>query len=314
MTASPAPSRFAPVGAPDFTAEPQTQRLARLRAAAAVATAETHTPRHRGRPVLIGLGIVLTLAFFLLPIAFLLATSFKAPDDVMLGRFLPTDPVLSNWPTAFEEVPLALFLRNSLVIAGTSALLTLLIAVPATYGMEKLGFGGKLLPTFTLATYVAPPVVALLPLFFLLRWLGLIDTHLGLILVYGLMNVPVAFWLLRSFVRAIPRDLDEAAWVDGSGYWRTLAVINLPLLAPSLVATGLICMILSYNEFLFASTFTFSDEVRTLTVGVSLFQGDRLVNFGQMAVASLSGIIPVYFVALFFQRWLIGGLTQGGVK
>ncbi len=260
------------------------------------------------------LGLLLFLGFFLFPIAYLLATSFKTPDEVLTGTFLPRAPVLHNWPEAFSLVPLAGYLKNSVVVSILAGLLTLLISVPLTYSVEKLRLTGNWLPNLVLASYMAPPVVALLPLFFMLRVSGLLNTLAGLVLVYGIMNIPVAFWLLRPFIRQIPRDLDEASWMDGAGFWKTLIVVNVPLLAPALVSSGIICMILSYNEFLFASTFTFDDDVRTLTVGVSLFQGERLVNFGQMAVASLSAILPVYFVALFFQRWLIGGLTHGSVK
>lgn len=254
------------------------------------------------------------LFFFLFPIAFLLSTSFKTPDQAMSGAFFPSEPVIGNWFTAFQKVPLLTFLRNSVVSAALAGLLTLIITVPAVYAVEKLRTARNWLPNFVLGVYLAPPIVALLPLFFMLRFAHLLDTIAGMVIVYGLMNIPVAFWLLRPFVASIPREIDEASWVDGAGFWRTLLRVNLPLLSPALVATGLICMILSYNEFLFASTFTFADETRTLTVGVSLFQGDRLVNFGQMAVASLTAIIPVYFIALVFQRWLIGGLTAGGVK
>lgn len=259
-------------------------------------------------------GLVAFVVFFLFPIAYLFATSFKTPDEVLSGTFFPSSWFAANWPDAFSLVPLATYLRNSVVVAFAAGLLTLVITVPLTYAVERLRMAQEWLPTLVLATYVAPPVVALLPLFFMLRVAGLLDTLPGLVLVYGIMNIPVAFWLLRPFFQHIPRDLDEASWIDGAGYWRTMLRIVLPLLAPALVAAGLICMILSYNEFLFASTFTFSDDVRTLTVGVSLFQGERLVNFGQMAVASLSAILPVYFIALFFQRWLIGGLTHGSVK
>jgi len=156
---------------------------------------------------------------------------------------------------------------------------------------------------------VAPPVVALLPLFFLLRQAGLTNSLVGLGLVDGLMNVPVAFWLLRSFFKQVPLSLDEAAWIDGAGPWKTLWRINLPLIWPGLVSTALICMILSYNEFLFASVLNNRPDTRTITVAISLFQGERVVNFGQMAAASLIGIAPVYLIALAFQKHLIGGLS-----
>ena len=260
------------------------------------------------------LWLALAIAFFLLPILYLLSTSFKTPDDVLQGRFLPTRATLDNYPAAFRHIPVASMIRNSAVISVMSAVLTLLITVPATYAMVKLGFMRRVMPNITLGSYLAPPIIALIPLFFLMQSLHLIDSVFGLALVYGIMNIPVAFWLLRSFVRAIPDDIDEAAWIDGAGYWRTLLRIVLPLLMPGIVATALICIILSYNELLFAAAMTFRETSRTITVGMSLFQGERLVNFGQMAAGSFAGMLPVYVIAVFFQRYLIGGLTQGSVK
>jgi multiple sugar transport system permease protein len=254
------------------------------------------------------------VGFFLVPIAFLVATSLKTKDDVLSGHFLPATIYWQNWPDAFRSVDLVLFLRNSAIAAGLSALLTLLIAVPATYAMARFGTGGRHLYTFVLASYTAPPVVALVPLFFLLRRLHLIDSLIGLALVYALANVPVAVWLLDSFIRQLPREIEEAAWVDGTGLIGTLLRMVAPLIAPGIIATGIICLILAYNEFLFAVTLTYKPQTQTLPVGIALFQGDRLVNFGQMAAASLTGMAPVYIVALFFQRWLIRGLTSGAVK
>lgn len=271
-------------------------------------------PRSRRSRWLAFLWLALAIAFFLLPILYLFSTSFKAPDDVLQGRFFPTHATLANYPAAFAHVPIASMIRNSAVVSVISAVITLLITVPATYAMVKLGFMRRVMPNITLGSYVAPPIIALIPLFFLMQSVHLIDSVFGLALVYGIMNIPVAFWLLRSFVRAIPDDIDEAAWIDGAGYWWTLLSIILPLLVPGIVATALICIILSYNELLFASAMTFRETSRTITVGMSLFQGERLVNFGQMAAGSFAGMLPVYVIAVFFQRYLIGGLTQGSVK
>lgn len=253
------------------------------------------------------------LGFFLLPIAFLVSLTFKTRDEVLLGRFLTSKPTLENWWKAFTFINLTGFIGHSLLIASVAAMLTLVVATPATYAVARLRHG-ELVGSLTLSSYIPPPVVALLPLFFLMRWLGLLNTFAGMIVVYGFMNAPVAYWLLRGFVYKIPAALDEAAWLDGAGFIKTFLVINLPLLAPGIVATGLICLILSYNEFLFASLFAQDDAVRGLTVAMSLFQGDRFVNFGQMAVASIAGILPVYLIALLFQNRLVGGLTAGSVK
>lgn len=295
-----------------YANETQEQRTARL-----LELARAPTQPRRKSPImrfLPWIAIAVVVGVVLLPILYSLATSFKPRGEITAGTFWPTEPTLENWGTAFTAFPLAAFIRNSMIGSVFSALLTLLITVPATYSMVKLGVGRKFLPDFTVATYVAPPVVALVPLFILLQKVELTNSIWGLTLVYGLMNIPVAFWLLRGFIAEIPRSIDEAAWLDGAGYWRTLVTMNLPLLTPAFIATGLICAILSFNEFLFASAMTFGPESRTLTVGISLFQGERFVNFGQMAAASLSGMIPVYFLAILLQKWLVGGLAHGSVK
>jgi len=255
----------------------------------------------------------LYLGFFLLPIAFLVALTFKTRDEVLLGRFLTSNPTLENWWKAFEVINLGAYICHSLLIAIASAFVTLLVTAPATYAVTRLRHG-EFVGSLTLSSYIAPPIVALLPLFFLMRLFGLLNTFAGMILVYGFMNAPVAYWLLRGFINKIPTALDEVAWIDGAGFFATFRIIVLPLLAPGLVATGLISIILSYNEFLFASLFAQQETVRGLTVAISLFQGDRFVNFGQMAVASLAGILPIYLIALFCQSRLVGGLTAGSVK
>ncbi|MGH2532767.1 MAG: carbohydrate ABC transporter permease [Thermomicrobiales bacterium] len=269
-------------------------------------------PRRPPIPRWIALAFV--LAFFLLPVLFLLSISVTPQADILSGRFVPREFAWQNWPDAYNAVQVFLFLRNSIAVATVSAALTLLIAVPATYAMVRFGTGGRVLYSLVLSSYVAPPIVALLPLFYLLKRGHLLDTLPGLATVYALMNVPVAVWLLDSFVRGVPKEVEEAAWVDGSGRIGTLARIVVPLIAPGIVAAGIICLILAYNELLFALVLTYRPETQTLPVGISLFQGDRLVNFGQMAAASLTGMAPVYVVALFFQRWLVHGLTHGAVK
>ena len=261
-----------------------------------------------------GLLIALVLIFFLVPIVYLTLVSFTPQPEVLSGQIIPSRVAWENWPNAFKSVQVMLFLRNSVMVAAFSAIVTMAIAVPATYSMVRFRTGGSFLRSAVLSSYVAPPIMAVIPLFFLLKTTSLIDTLPGLALVHALANLPVAIWLLDSFVREIPVDLEEASWVDGSGRFGTLVRIVLPLLTPGLVAVAIICIILSYNEFLFALVMTYRPDTQTLPVGIALFQGDRLVQFGQMAAASLTGMIPIYLVALFFQRGLVRGLTMGAVK
>ena len=258
--------------------------------------------------------LAVVLVFFLTPIVYLTLVSFTPQPEVLSGQIIPSRVAWENWPNAFDSVQVTLFLRNSILVAAMSAIVTMAIAVPATYAMVRFRAGGSFLRSAVLSSYVAPPIVAVIPLFFLLKTTSLIDTLPGLALVHALANLPVAIWLLDSFVREVPVDLEEASWVDGGGRFGTLLRIVLPLLAPGLVAVAIICIILSYNEFLFALVMTYRPETQTLPVGIALFQGDRLVQFGQMAAASLTGMIPIYLVALFFQRGLVRGLTMGAVK
>ena len=256
-------------------------------------------------------GVIL---FFTFPVLFMALVSVKGQADIATGQILPDVLYWQNYPDAFAAIALNRYLVNSAVVAFFGAALTLLIAVPATHAIARYGLGRSWLPSTILGAYLAPPIVALFPLFFLLKHLGLINTHLGLILVYGVMNLPVAFWLLSSFVRRLPVVLEEAARVDGVGYWRRLRSLVVPLLMPGIASTGIICLILSYNEFLFASFIARSTETQTVPIGLSLFQGDRQLRYGQIAVATLAAMAPVYLLASFFQRWLVGGLTEGTGK
>jgi multiple sugar transport system permease protein len=259
-------------------------------------------------------GLVVLVAFYLLPTLYMLVVSFKSQDEIAADHVFPAVLFWQNWPDAYSSIALLIYLRNSAVVAILSTTLTLLIAVPATHAIIRYEIGGRSLPSFILSTYVAPPIVALIPLFFLMRSAGLVSTLPGLVLVYAVMNLPVAFWLLASFVRRLPVELEEAAVIDGAGYLAVLRKVVLPLLAPGIVGTGIICAILAYNEFLLASFLMRSEATQTVPVGLSLFQGDKRLRYGQMAVASLSAMLPVYLAALFFQRWLVRGLTSGAIK
>lgn len=274
------------------------------------ATSPAATLRRGG--VRVVLAVVASVA--LLPLLFLVSLSLRSVDDIANGGWLPSVFVWSNFSKAFSTVPLSTMLANSWVVAIGATVLTSLVAVPAAYVTARAGVRGERLQTVLLASYCAPPIVAVLPLYYLLKQADLTNTAVGLILVNGLANVPVAVWLLDGFVRRIPVEIEEAGWVDGLSTTGGLVRLVLPLLAPGLVAALLICLFLSYNEFLFAVSFSQSTDSQTLPVGLSLFQGDRTVQFGQQAAASLVGIVPMYVLAVVAQKWLVGGLSAGAVK
>ncbi|MEU1666240.1 carbohydrate ABC transporter permease [Streptomyces sparsogenes] len=274
----------------------------------------SHRPvtRHRGS----GLTALLALIAFVMavPVLYVASLSVRSRDDVLNGGLLPSRPFWQNWPDAFRAVDLGHYIANSWTVAAGSVVLTLLIAVPGAYFTARAGRRGARLATLVLSSYCAPPVVAVLPLFYLLRNLELNNTVTGLALVDGLANVPVAIWLLDGFVRKVPKEIEEAAWLDGLGTWASLRRVVLPLISPGVAAAALICFFLSYNEFLFALSFAQDSSAQTLPVLLSLFQGDKNVEFGQQAVVSLLGVAPVYVLAVAAQHRLVAGLSSGALK
>ncbi|MCW2686067.1 MAG: transporter permease, partial [Mycobacterium sp.] len=248
---------------------------------------------------LVAVGVVV-----LVPIGYLVSLAMRPPADVLNSSLLPTSWTASNFVSVFDTIALGTMLGNSWASALGAALLAVVIAVPAAYFTARR-FRGERLLTVLLASYCAPPIVAIIPLFFLLRYVGLTNDVAGLIFVNGIANVPVAAWLLDGFVRRIPVEIDEAAVIDGLSVGGAFRKAILPLLWPGVVAALLVVFFLSYNDFLFAVYLAVTKESQTLTVGLSLFQGDRNVQFGQQAAAGVFGILPVYVLALVAQRHLV---------
>jgi multiple sugar transport system permease protein len=271
--------------------------------------------RLRGSHIAV-LAVVMLLAFTLIPILFMVTTSLKSPIDIrMSGAFLPSgDLFFENWTRAYRNVPVHIYLFNSTVTAFASAALAIAVGLPVSYVIARFNFGGKLLPSWILGTYVTPPIVITIPLFMMMRQFRLIDSLAGLILVHGVSSLPVAVWLLESFIRKLSPELDEAAWLDGATKVGALVRVIAPVILPGIVATFIICMILSWNEFLFAVLLTYSDKSQTFPIGISNFIGEHGQQFGEMSAAALGGLVPVYLLAFFFQRFLIEGLAEGSVK
>ncbi|MGG7507112.1 carbohydrate ABC transporter permease [Plantibacter sp. YIM 135249] len=258
--------------------------------------------------------LVVALVFTLVPIVYLISVSVMSRADVASGILFPTNPVWGNWAAAFGQSNLPRGIVNSLIAAILGAVLTLAFALPAAWAMVRYRTGGKTLAGTILSPWLLPPIVAVIPIFTLLRILGLNNTLAGLTLVYAFANTAVAVWLLEGFVRKLPVELDEAAQLDGAGAFRVLFSIVTPLLTPGLVAVGVIVAVLNYNEFVLATFLTQGPDAQTVPVVLSLMLGERIQDFGKIAAASLIGVIPVFAAAAFLQRWLVAGLTSGSVK
>ncbi|MFT4235021.1 MAG: carbohydrate ABC transporter permease [Microbacterium sp.] len=258
--------------------------------------------------------LVVALAATLIPLLYFLSVSLMGRSETGQGVLLPATPQWSNWSSVVTDSELLRGILNSLIAAIGGGLLTLVLAVPAAYAIVRHRTGGGALASLVMSPWLLPPIVAVVPLFLLLRVLGLGDTLVGLTLVYALANTPVAIWLLEGFVRRLPIEIEEAARVDGAGPVRLIALIVVPLLSPALVAIGVIVAVLNYNEFLLATFLTHSDESQTLPVVLSLFYGERTPHYGKIAAASLVGLVPLFALAATLQRRLFDGLTAGAIR
>lgn len=229
--------------------------------------------------------------------------------------YFPTDPSIVNYFTLFTNVPFELYFRNSAIIATGNMLLTLVVASLGAYGFVRFRFAGR--SSFLVAMLVAytiPSVVLLVPLLVIFRSYGLNNTHLGMILAEATHAAPFVLLLMINYFSTLPRELEEAAQVDGAGRIKTLWKIVIPLSLPGLVAGGLLAFIMSWNNFLFAFLLTSTTDVKTLPVIMRQFALGEPAVWGVSAAGALLSTLPVALIFLLFQRMLMSGLAAGAVK
>ncbi|WP_041983366.1 MULTISPECIES: carbohydrate ABC transporter permease [unclassified Streptomyces] len=262
--------------------------------------------------------LVCYLVFLAFPLLWLLSTAFKSPQELgsVNPTWLPEHPTLGNFRSALDEQPLLRSALNSLIVAGVAAVISVTIAVPAAYVMVRFRSVVSRLGTgWVLLSQMFPLVLIIIPLFLLLKNVHLIDSLVGLIVVYVVWNLPFSLWMLQGYVKAVPRSLEEAASIDGAGRLRTLRSVVLPLLAPGLVATLMFSFVTAWNEFFFALVLLKSPEKQTMSVILTHFIGaEGAADLGPLAAASVLATIPSLVFFAFLQRRLTGSAMTGAVK
>jgi multiple sugar transport system permease protein len=254
------------------------------------------------------------LVFFVGPVVWIALTSFKSQGEVFTYPpvFWPEDVDLRFYRAVLDGIG-GKALKDSLIIATASTVLALAVSVPTAYSISRFAVGGQHLAMWILSVRMFPPVVSAIPFFLLFRKLDLLDTHLALIIAYLTFNVPFIVWLVKGFFDDLPRDLEEAALVDGATRWKAFVGVALPLAVPGVVTAGLLAFMFAWNEFLLALFLTRS-EVRTLPVGLSSLVGGHEILWGQIGALAVMAIVPVIVLALVLQRYVVRGLTLGAVK
>ena len=284
--------------------------------AVTVATAPRR-PLRVGRLVLWA-GVTLVLAQAILPYLWVLVSSIKPEREILspTSGLLPSAPTLDNFGYVLRSTPLPRYFLNSLIVASSTVLLSLAISISAGYAFSRFRFRGRsLLMALLLLIYMFPAALLVVPLFAMVRAAGLLDTYWGLILAYTTNTVPFCVWMLTGYFDAIPRDLEEAAQVDGATPLHAFLRIVVPLALPGVVATGMFSFIFSWNEYLYALFFTTGEAVRTLPVGLQVFlTGELSVQWGVINAQAVITTMPIVLVFMLFQQHLVRGLTAGAIK
>jgi trehalose/maltose transport system permease protein len=260
----------------------------------------------------------LVLAFFLLfPLYYAVLTSFESGSQLFKVSYWPTHIDLTSYSRVWTEQHFARNILNSIVVAASVVALSLGLALTAAYALGRIHFAGRKTLLYTiLAISMFPQVAVLSGLFEVIRIFGLYNNLASLVFSYMIFTLPFTVWVLTTFIRDLPVELEEAAIMDGLGPIGIVTHIFLPLMAPAMVATGLLAFIAAWNEFLFALTFTLSDEQRTVPVAIALITGasEYELPWGNIMAASVIVTVPLVILVLIFQRRLVAGLTAGAVK
>lgn len=255
--------------------------------------------------------------FAILPLFWVLITSFKPEGDIVTAtlQYWPQHVTLDNYLTLWRRSSFPTLMKNSAIVSVMTVIICLLLGTLAAYGISHYRFRGRdRLMLFLLVSRMFPIVLLLIPLFVMMKALGLLDSHLGLALAYSTFLLPICIWMLKGFFDAIPIDLEEAARIDGCTRLGALFRIVLPLARPGLVATAVFVAIGAWNEFLLALMLTTSQGSRTWPVGLQLMVGEFQLPWGQLSAGGIISIVPVIAFFSLVQRALVRGLTAGAVK
>jgi multiple sugar transport system permease protein len=262
------------------------------------------------------LGIVVALAFFLGPFFWIITTSLKANQDYFAFPpvWVPEQPSIAHYVRLFTNASGFRYFTNSLVISSLSMVAAIVVSLPTAYAIARWRFGGGFLSILLLVLRMLPAIALIIPLYIMYKALGLTNSYLGLVILYTVVYIPFAVWLLVGFLRDFPIEIEEAALIDGCSRLRALVTVVTPIIAPGLAVVALFAFIATWNEFLFAVVLT-GIETKTMMVLVTSFtSGGTDMFYGEASASVVLGVLPAFAVAFGLQRYLVKGLALGGTK
>jgi len=269
---------------------------------------------HRHGDAWIDVVMVVAIIAVIAPLLWVLATSFKGRFDIAAKplKFL-FQPTLENYATVFVSDRFLKYFQDSAIIAFGSTIVSLFLGSMAAYSLTRYRVGGNFLPFWILSQRMLPPIAIILPVYILMRNLGLLDTYYAIIIMHTLLNLPFVVWLMTGFFREVPEAIDEAAVIDGCGPFSAFLRVVLPIVVPGMLATGVFCILTSWNEFLFSLVLS-GRAVKTLPVAVAFYVTDRDILWGPMTAVGITATIPIVIFTIAIQKHLVRGLSYGAVK
>jgi ABC-type glycerol-3-phosphate transport system permease component len=263
------------------------------------------------------LAVSAVIALCLMPFAWMGLSSIKVLRELYTvpPHWWPEAPTLEHYRRVLFASNVPRYFLNSVVISVGSTVLAIVLAVFAAYGFARFRFRGRATAlTAVLASQLLPTAAVIVPLFLTLRFLGLVNTYLGLVLVYTILTLPLSVWMLTSYFRAVPVELEEAAIIDGASRLSVLFRITLPLSVPGVVAVLVYAFVTTWNEFIFALVLAQDSRVKTLPIGIAEFTGEFTTDWGAVMAASLLMTLPIAVLFFALQRLFVSGLMAGAVK
>jgi len=268
------------------------------------------------------LGLVLFAAALLVifagfPLAWMISTAFKESREIFATppSLLPRNFTLDNLQRLFSETRALTYFKNSVFVSLSTVAVTIAVATPAAYSLTRFRFPGReQLAGTILFTYMFAPIMIIVPFYVMMRFLGLTNTHLGLVLAYTAFCLPFSLWMLRTFFQSIPIDIELAAMVDGANRVQTVLYVVLPLSLPGILATSIFTFVLTWNDYIFARILISADELKTLPVGIADLYNASVVDWGMIMAAGLVILTPVLAVFFLIEKYMVAGLGAGALK
>lgn len=261
--------------------------------------------------------LLLVALSVLIPVLWMLSTSVKNDTEIFTipPQWIPDEVTFASYQRIWTDYPFARYFLNSFIVVSCSTLISLAFSCLAGYGASRFHFRGKgMFLTFLLVTQMFPSIMLLIPFYKIIQTLGLVNTHTALIMTYISFTIPFCSWMMMGYFQSIPKELDEAAAIDGCSRFRTFLQIIFPLSLPGAAATAIYSFITGWNEYMFALVLTQSETMKTVPVGIGQLIGQYKIMWNDMMAASLVATIPLTLIFLFFQKYLISSLTAGAVK